>query len=117
MLRSIRFFFKNPIHRYFGLANVALIAAQIVLLVWKMKPDSPQVFLHYTTYLGVDFVGAGYLVYLIPFGSLFCAILNTTLAWYVSKKDMFSAYLLTIGATLITALLLVHTILLIRLNA
>lgn len=117
MLRSIRFFFKNPINRYFGLANVALVFAQTIALVWKMNPESAQVFLHYTTYLGVDFVGAGYLVYLIPLGGLFCTILNTCAAWYISKKDMFSSYLLIIGTALINILLLVHAILLIRLNA
>ena len=115
--RSLRFFFKNPINRYFGLANAAFVAAQIIALVWKMNPEPTQVFLHYTTYLGVDFVGARYLVYLIPLGGIFCTVFNTGAAWYISKKDIFSAYLLIIGTTLINMLLLVYAILLIRLNA
>ncbi|MDO8505177.1 MAG: hypothetical protein Q7S48_01170 [bacterium] len=116
MFPSMRFFLKKPINRYFGLANVIIIAVQIIALVWKMKPNQTQVFLHYTTYLGVDFVGAAYLLYGIPLGALFCTILNTAGAWYISKKNMFSAYLLIVGAFLINILLLVHAILLIRLN-
>ncbi len=116
MLRSMRFFLKNPVNRYFGLVNAALIGAQIAVLVWKMEPGNAQVFLHYTTYLGVDFVGSAYIMYGIPLGGIFCTILNTAGAWHISKKDMFFAYLITTGTVLINILLLVHAILLIRLN-
>lgn len=115
--RDLRFFFKDPINRYFGLGNVALIVAGIFVLVFKMEAGSAQVLLHYTTYLGVDFIGAGYLIYLIPLGGATGAILNAILAWYAGKQDRFVAYLLMIGSALVNILLFVQIILLIRLNA
>lgn len=115
--RELRFFFKDPINRYFGVGNVVLIAAGILVLVFNMEAGSAQVLLHYTTYLGVDFIGAGYLIYFIPLGGAICAILNTLLAWHAGRQDRFVAYLLMIGSALVNILLFVQIILLIRLNA
>lgn len=117
MLQTIRFFFRDRIVGYCAGLTVVFIVAQIVILALKIRASDAAIFLHYTTYLGVDFVGAWYLSYLIPLASALVAKLNTALAIHLRKKDTFAGYVLLIGSVLFSVLMLVYVILLTRLNS
>lgn len=117
MLYGVRPFFKDTLIRYSALAAVIFIAAQATVLSFGIKPSVAPIFLHYTTYLGVDFVGAWYLAYLIPITSFVFVILNSILAYLLSRKDILFGYFLMVASALLSALFLIHAILTVRLNA
>ena len=116
MWRDIRFFFKNQLLLYPILfAGMLTLAQVIVLFIGIPRADEP-IFLHYTAYLGVDFIGAWYLVYLIPLGRICAVALNGAVAYFLGRQDIFWGYLLVIAAALTAALLLLYSVLLVRLN-
>lgn len=117
MWRGLRFFFKDPFVRYSGILCVIFIAGQILILAWGIKPKSEPIFLHYTTYFGVDFVGAWYLVYGIPLGSLILSGLNFGIAFALVRTDKVLSYLLPSWTLILLALLTTQSVLLTRLNA
>ena len=117
MWRAIRFFFKDPFVRYAGILCAVFIVGQILILAFGIKPKAEPIFLHYTTYLGVDFVGAWYLVYGIPLGSLMLSILNFGVAFALVRIDKVLSYLLPAWTLFLLLLLTIESFLLIRLNA
>ena len=117
MWREIRFFFKDPFVRYAGILCAVFIVGQILILAFGIKPKAEPIFLHYTTYLGVDFVGAWYLVYGIPLGSLILSILNFGFAFALVRIDKVLSYLLPSWTLFLLLLLTIESFLLTRLNA
>jgi len=117
MWRDLRFFFRDRIVYYSAIVAVIFIVAQVLLLQLNIKPRSEPVSLHYTTYFGVDFIGAWYLLYLIPLLGFGLAILNLTLAFVFAKHDKLLSYILILTIIFALLLLTIHTALLIRINA
>lgn len=117
MMRGVRFFFKDALVKYLVFAAIVFVLAQVVLLAFYIRPTSTPISLHYTTYLGVDFIGAWYLVYLFPTVSLLFSLANLGLAYGFMRKDKLLSYLLLIGATFCAALFFVQSILIVRLNS
>ncbi len=117
MLRSLRFFFKDPFVRYAGIVCACFVVGQVVILALGIKQKAEPMSLHYTTYLGVDFVGAWYLVYGIPLGSLIISALNFGLAFVLVRTDKVLSYLLPSWTLFLLALLTIQSVLLTRLNA
>ncbi|MBI4135334.1 hypothetical protein HY477_01205 [Candidatus Uhrbacteria bacterium] len=117
MLRTWGIFFRNAFITYSLIGTAALIVANFLVLGVGIEPSADPIFLHYTTYLGVDFVGAWYLVYLIPVSALCIGILNTVLAYFFSRRDILFAQLFTATATLVALFLLIYSILVVRLNS
>ena len=111
------FFFRDRIVYYSAIVAVIFIVAQVLLLQLNIKPRSEPVSLHYTTYFGVDFIGAWYLLYLIPLLGFGLAILNLTLAFVFAKHDKLLSYILILTIIFALLLLTIHTALLIRINA
>ena len=117
MLRELRFFFKDVIVRYAVIVAGVLVLAQAVVLLVSIVPKDEPIALHYTSYLGVDYLGAWYLAYGLPMGSLVVSALNLALAYVLAKRDKLLSHFLVIGTVLVSALLLVQVALLARLNA
>lgn len=117
MWREMRFFFRTPFVRYSGILCAVFIVGQIMILAFGIKPKPEPIFLHYTTYLGVDFVGAWYLVYGIPLGSLIVSALNFGLAFVLARTDKVLSYLLPSWTLVLLVLLTIQSVLLTRLNA
>ena len=117
MLRDLRFFFKDTWILYATLIWGLLILAQLVVLLISIVPKDEPIALHYTSYLGVDYLGAWYLAYGLPVGSLVVGALNLALAYVLAKRDKLLGHLLVIGTVLVSVLLLVQVALLVRLNA
>lgn len=117
MLRNLRFFFKDTLIRYTAIISGVLIIAQLVVLFVGIAPKDEPIALHYTSYLGVDYLGAWYLAYLLPMGALVVSALNFVLAYVLAPSDKLLGTLLVIGTVMISALLLVESLLLARLNS
>ena len=115
-MRDFRFFFKDAVIRYATVIGGLLILAQLVVLLVNIVPKDEPIALHYTSYLGVDYLGAWYLAYGLPMGSLIVGVLNLALAYVLARRDKLLSHLLVIGAALVSALLLVEVALLVRLN-
>lgn len=116
MLRAIRFFFKNNFLRYGSIAVGLLTLLQVIIIVSRIKPASDPISLHYTTYLGVDFVGAWYLVYVLPITSLIFSVINFILAFVLFERDKLLSYILIGAAIIFSGLFLAQSILVVRLN-
>lgn len=117
MFVKLRFLFRDPIVKYSVFVALFFIVAQIIALVFGIKPQEEPVFLHYTTYLGVDFIGAWYLSYLIPIMSLVFVIINLVIAYVFLNKDKLLRHILAVNSALLSLLLLIHAILLAIINS
>lgn len=117
MLRNLRPFFKDKVVAYSCGAAVILTFAQLGVLLLRIEPKSAPIFLHYTTYLGVDFTGAWYLAYGIPVISFLAVLLNAGLAYALIAREKILGYVLTIGSDMVAAMLLIAVILIVRLNS
>ena len=98
------------------LASVLLSILQLVVLIAGITPQPEPIFLHYTTYFGVDLIGPWYLTYLIPSGSILFLILNGALAYVLAPIDKILGYILTWCTMFVATFLLIYTILIVRLN-
>lgn len=116
MLNDFRFLLKDNWIKYPIITSGALILAQIVMLFFGIKQKSEPISLHYTTYLGVDFIGAWYLTFLLPLASIVFVILNVAVARMTAKKNKMLGYIAVAGAGIAVLLFFVQTIFLIRLN-
>lgn len=112
----VRFLLKDPLIRYPLLVVGGLVVAQFAVLLFGLPSAKASISLHYTTYLGVDWVGLGYLAYLLPVGSLILGLLNTILAYRIATQDKMLAYLLVAGSVLVAALGLLQVGLLVVIN-
>lgn len=116
MLNNIRFLLKDKWIKYPMIASGALILAQIAILFFGIKQKSEPISLHYTTYLGVDFIGVWYLAFLLPLASAVFVILNAAVAYITAKKNKMLGYIAVAGAGMAVLLFFAQTILIIRLN-
>ena len=114
---KLRFLFRDQLIKYSVLTALLFVIAQIFVLVFGIKPQAEPVFLHYTTYLGVDFIGAWYLAYLIPImGAVFIGV-NLGVVYVFLHKDKLLWYILTVSSALLNLLLLIHAVLLVIINS
>lgn len=113
----LKMLLKDVIIKYSALLAILFILVQIAVLIFGVRPREEPVFLHYTTYLGVDFIGAWYLVYLVPLTSVIFFALNMGLIRALARKDGILKHILIIGSALISVLLLIQTILLVMINS
>lgn len=117
MFVKLRFLFRDQIVKYSLFLALLLNIAQVLVLIFGIKPQAEPIFLHYTTYLGVDFIGAWYLVYLIPIVSLMFVAINLGIVYVFLHKDKLLWHILTVSSALLNALLLVDAILLVIINS
>ncbi len=111
------YWYKNLVLRYLTLATVVLILGQLLVLAIGIVPREDPIFLHYTTSFGVDFIGAWYLVYLIPGVSLILLLFNGLLARVLVRRDFYLGYLLSGGTLTVILLLFIQSILLLYINS
>jgi len=117
ILRNLRFFFKDSVVLFSLVSIFLLTLAQLITLFINIKPKAEPIFLHYTTYFGVDFIGAWYLVYGLPLASLVIGLFNTGLAYLLVRREKVLGYVLLISSVLVSVLLLIVALLVVRLNS
>ncbi|MBI2551822.1 hypothetical protein HYW17_00785 [Candidatus Uhrbacteria bacterium] len=111
------FWYQNPVLRYLTIATAVLIFGQLLILALGIAPQEDPIFLHYTTAFGVDFIGAWYLVYLIPLASSIILGVNGLLARILVRRDPYLGQLMLAGALIAALLLLLQAILLLYVNS
>lgn len=87
------------------------------LLAWLAFPtDSQTAILHYSHGIGIDFIGAGSQVYVLPLIGLILLAANATLAQLIRHSSFRAAWMLWGSLPIVEAVLLIALILLWRLN-
>ena len=96
-------FFRNSVIHWLSLALVILIIINwIVSAIFINYNELYSIILHYNVYLGVDFIGEWWRIYLIPAIGTFIALLNFFLAWrFYAQKERIAAYVLLIAAFMV----------------
>src|SRR3989338_5522748 len=73
----------------------------LLVILFKLKPSSEQIALHYNVLVGVDIVEPGWRVYELPILPLVLNFYNLVLARTFHKIEPMASYILLIGATLV----------------
>ncbi|MBI3626527.1 hypothetical protein HY224_00585 [Candidatus Uhrbacteria bacterium] len=85
-------------------------------LLWRLKPTSEPIPLHYNVYFGPDLIGPWQQAYVIPGLGLGFLVLNLVLAYLFYRRERVLAYLLTGLTLLIETFLLIGSIMVILIN-
>lgn len=85
------------------------------LILWQL-PYKPSLNLHYTVYLGIDWIGPHWYGYLFPLVGLCIAVVDFFTAWGFAKKLPILGLLLLSAGIFTELLLLTQCIILIMLN-
>lgn len=70
----------------FFAASAAVVASHAAFLAFVVRPGAEDRTLHYTTVFGIDLVGAGYRLYLLPGVGLAALLANAVIA-LVLRRD------------------------------
>lgn len=109
------------------LSRLILISAFVLNLIsWlflyfhlpllKNRADNSSVILHYNIYLGVDFLGEWYKIFIIPTLGLAILVINFVLSYFLYHKERFLSYFLTGISGLVQIILLLAAIMIIEAN-
>jgi hypothetical protein len=63
----------------------------------KIKPGSSNILLHYNVIYGTDLVDKGLYAYIIPGLALLFLIINTTVSYFIFKKEKLASYFLSMA--------------------
>ena len=85
-------------------------------LLWYIRPQDEQIFLHFNVLFGVDLTGAWYQVLTVPIIGLCVLLVNGMLGWYFFGKDKFIGYVLNAVTVISHVFLVIVAMLLVFLN-
>jgi len=111
----LKLFFKNPLILWTTAGAIVLnIGLWIVLPLYLRQPNT--VFLHYTVFIGVDYVGPWWLVLAMPVLGLTALLANLIIADLLFLKEKIIGYALAVTNIFLHLLLVLAAILVILLN-
>ena len=87
-----------------------VIIIMVAIIYFKLGAGGESQALHYNVLVGIDLVGKGFYLYLVPVVSAIILIYNLILARRFYMAEKFASFLLMYAATLTSALLLVAII-------
>lgn len=94
---SIKEFFKNKLLLALFISSLLINIFNFLFLFYFVKELNNLIILHYNVYLGVDLMGEGNQVLLIPAVGLFFIIVNLILAiYFFSKKERMLSHILSL---------------------
>ena len=103
--------------------NLILLVTSLVLnavswfwLLWNIRPQTEEIFLHYTVLYGVDLVGPWSKVLYLPISGLFIILVNAFIGWILFREDRFFAQIFNGVAVFCQCILLIATTILVFLN-
>lgn len=107
--------------KYWPNLIMLLLSLAVNLFVWfwlvfRIRPQSELIFLHYNILFGVDYIGEWWRVYFMPLTGLLIFILNFVVGWALFHKDKFVSIILNAVNLMCQVLILVASALLIFLN-
>ncbi len=94
---QVKSFFKNPLlSSMFGL-SFALNIANLLILFYFIGKLNNLIILHYNVYLGVDLIGDGRQILLMPLVTLCFLLVNLSLAiYFFNKKERMLSHILSL---------------------
>lgn len=108
-------YFRNPVWLLFG-ASLLLNVILWVLAATTFPKDTSATILHYTSGVGIDFIGESRQIYILPAIGLFLLSGNTVLAHLVKRSSPRAAWVLWLGTPAVEIILLVSYAVLLILN-
>ena len=87
-----------------------------LLIIFKIRPGSPTVALHFNVLAGVEWYGKGYNLYFIPGLGLALGVANFILFRALKKLPNFLAFLVPFVNFCVQSLLLISTLFLMKVN-
>ncbi|MEK7556795.1 MAG: hypothetical protein AAB538_02345 [Patescibacteria group bacterium] len=97
-------------------ASATLNALLWAAALWLFPKGDPATILHYSPIVGVDFIGSGRQIYILPLSGLLVLGGNATLALLVRKASARASAILWIALLIIQIILILSFIILWRLN-
>ncbi len=99
---NIKEFFKNKLLLILFISSILINILNFLFLFYFIKKLNNLIILHYNVYLGVDLMGEGTQVFLIPAVGLFFALTNLVLAiYFFSKKERMLSHILSLTTFII----------------
>lgn len=113
---NLKDYSRSPEQRIFLLSAALDILLWIIVLVTFPK-SSPNAILHYSAGIGIDFIGAGWQIIVLPsIGALLIAV-NVVLARYIKRASESAFWILWVSIPFLQVLLLATYGILLRLNS
>lgn len=97
--------------------SIVLNVVLWILVLTTFPKNDPLAILHYTAGVGVDFVGNGQQVLVLPGIGLALLCLNVILAYTVRQASVIAAWIFLASVPIIEVMLIVTYIMLLRLNS
>lgn len=97
-------------------AGIALNTATWVVALYVFPQDRVAAILHYNTSVGIDFIGEGNQIQVIPWIGTALLIGNSILALFLRSSSRRAAAMFWVVVPIIEAILLVSLVLILRLN-
>lgn len=97
-----RLFLKDKIILLNLIASFLILISLFFLFIYKIGLEhtaNEQFFLHYNIYLGIDWIGEWYKVFIYPLIGFIIFILNLSLTILFFEKEKFLSYLLIFSIT------------------
>lgn len=115
-LLKIKFFLKDLFFGWGFLILFLINLASWLLLFLGIKPSDKPYILHFTNYLGTDWLGSYFLLFLLPFLGLIFLIINFLMAvfFYYNKKVL--SYFLLLSGGVLEILILIQSYVLFLIN-
>lgn len=98
-------------------ASIALNAFLWIVVLATFPKDSPNAVLHYTAGVGIDFIGEGWQIIMLPGMGLLLIAVNVFLARFVERASEIAFWICISSLPLLQALLLATYGILLQLNA
>lgn len=101
-----------------SIAISVILVGSLWFLAWYVFPrEAPAAILHYSVGVGVDFIGEGNTIFVLPALATILVVVNSALAFIIRRASQRATYLIWIGTPPIVAVLLVASGIIWRLNA
>lgn len=86
-------------------------------IIFQIRPQDEPIFLHYNILFGVDYIGDGWQIFLLPVMGLIIVLVNFVIGWSLFSRDKFVSLILGVATLLCQIFLFVASAILIFLNA
>jgi len=90
----IKLYLKNLFNLITLILSLAINILSWLWLIFQIKPQQEDIFLHYNILFGVDYLGSWWKVFYLPIFGLLILITNNLIGWLLFGKDKFIAQIL-----------------------
>ncbi len=113
---SLRHFLKNKIIFINSIIALIINFYNFLFLYFRTPRDYEQISLHYNVFFGIDFLDSSIIILNIVLFSVFISVINFLLAYILYSRERLLSYFLVTISTIIAIFLLIHSILIIKIN-